>query len=245
MIEVIPTILVKSREEFEKRLRLVEPFVDRVQWDIMDGVFVQNTTFSDTSVLKELLGSDPQATSVLGSKNKGRTLKLRVEADLMVADPQNWIGRFAPLRPHSAEASRGFEGPTVDRLIFHIESTSAPEVLIQDAKVAGFKVGLTLDPDTPLKQVWDYLGEIDLFQTMGVKSGWGGQKFIPEVLDRIGEVRRSYPDLPIAVDGGVNAETAPEIVAAGANILCAGSFIFDSDKIEEAIRQLREAGNRQ
>lgn len=229
MIEVIPTILVKSREEFEKRLRLVEPFVDRVQWDIMDGVFVENTTFSDTAVLKELLGSDPQATSVLGSKNKGRTLKLKIEADLMVADPQNWISRFADT--------------CVDRLIFHIESTSAPEVLIQDAKAAGFKVGLTLDPDTPLKQVWDYLGGVDLFQAMGVKSGWGGQGFVSEVLDRIGEVRRSFPELPISVDGGVNAETAPEIIAAGANILCAGSFIFDSDKIEEAINQLREVGN--
>jgi len=213
MVKVVPTILVKSREEFEKRLRLVEPFVERVQWDIMDGVFVQNKTFSDTSILKDL------------------ETKLVIEADLMVADPQNWIERFVRT--------------AVDRLIFHIESTSEPEVLIQDAKLAGFEVGLTLDPDTPLKQVQDYLEEIDLFQAMGVKSGWGGQEFISEVLDRIGEVRRSFLELDISVDGGVNAETAPEIVAAGANILCAGSCIFDSDNMKEAIRQLREAGNRQ
>lgn len=207
MVVVVPTILVKSQEEFEKRLRLVEPFVDRVQWDIMDGAFVENTTFSDTSILKSL------------------NSKLAVEADLMVADPQNWIEQFV--------------GTVVDRLIFHIESTSAPEVLIQDAKAAGFQVGLTLDPDTPLKQVWDYLEEIDLFQAMGVKSGWGGQEFVSGVLDRIGEVRRSYPDLPIAVDGGVNDKTAPEIVAAGANILCAGSFIFDSPDPRKAVECLR------
>ena len=209
MVEVVPTILVKSREEFEKRLRLVEPFVDRVQWDIADGVFVENTTFSDVSVLKDL------------------DTKLPIEADLMVADPQNWIERFLNTR--------------VDRLIFHVESTSEPEVLIQDAKTAGFKVGLTLDPDTPLKQVWDYLPEVDLFQAMGVKSGWGGQEFVPEVLDRIGEVRRSFPELDISVDGGINAETASQVIAAGASTLCAGSFIFDSDNIEEAIKTLRNA----
>ena len=209
MIEVVPTILVKNQEEFEKRLRLVEPLVERVQWDIMDGVFVQNKTFSDASILKTL------------------DSKLSIEADLMVADPQIWIDRLA--------------GTAVDRLIFHIESTSEPEVLIQDAKAAGFKAGLTLDPDTPLKQVRDYLGEVDLFQAMGVKSGWGGQEFVPSVLDRIGEVRRAFPKLKISIDGGVNAETAPQIVAAGANILCAGSYIFDSDNIEEAIETLRNA----
>ncbi|PJC22874.1 hypothetical protein CO059_01495, partial [candidate division WWE3 bacterium CG_4_9_14_0_2_um_filter_48_10] len=76
MIEVIPTVLVKSQEEFEKRLRLVEPYVERVQWDIIDGVFVENTAFSDVFVLKDL------------------DTKLAIEADLMVADPQNWIERF-------------------------------------------------------------------------------------------------------------------------------------------------------
>jgi len=175
----------------------------------MDGVFVDNTTFSDVSILKDL------------------DTKLAIEADLMVSDPQNWAERFV--------------GTAVDRLIFHVESTSEPEVLIQDAKTAGFKVGLTLDPDTPLKQVWDYLEKIDLFQAMGVKSGWGGQELIPSVLDRIGEVRRPFPEIPISIDGGVNAETASQIVAAGANILCAGSFIFKSDNIEKAIETLRNA----
>lgn len=207
MVEVVPTILVKSQKEFEKRLQLVEPLVERVQWDIMDGVFVENATFSNASILKDL------------------DTKLTIEADLMVSAPQNWIERFV--------------GTVVDRLIFHIESISEPEVLIQDAKAAGFRVGLTLDPDTPLKQVWDYLEKVDCFQAMGGRSGFGGQEFNPLVLDRIAEVRRSFPDLDISVDIGVNAETAPQIVAAGANILCAGSFIFKSDNIEKAIETLR------
>ncbi len=207
MVEVVPTILVKSQKEFKKRLRLVESLVERVQWDIMDGAFVENVTFSDTSVLKEL--DSP----------------LTIEADLMVSDPQNWIERFI--------------NTSVDQLIFHIESTSEPEVLIQDAKVAGFKVGLALDPETPLKQVGDHLGEIDLFQAMGGKSGWGGQEFNPSVLDRVAEVRWQFPDLNISVDIGVNAETAPKIVATGANILCAGSYIFNSDNIKGAVETLR------
>ncbi|HID17375.1 TPA: ribulose-phosphate 3-epimerase, partial [Candidatus Bathyarchaeota archaeon] len=109
------------------------------------------------------------------------------------------------------------------------------------ARAAGFEVGLTLDPDTPFKQVRDYVDELDIFQVMGVKSGFGGQEFIPSVLDRIAEVRRLYPDLPISVDGGVNVETALQMVDAGANILCVGSFIFKSDNIGEAIRLLRQA----
>jgi ribulose-phosphate 3-epimerase len=211
MVEVVPTILVKSAKAFEERLRLVALLVKRVQWDIMDGVFVDNTTFSDVSILKAL------------------DIKLPIEADLMVADPQNWIERFADTQ--------------VDRLVFHVESTSTPEVLIQDARAAGFEVGLTLDPDTPLKQVSDYLGKIDLFQAMGVKSGWGGQEFVRSVLDRIGEVRRDFPKLPISVDGGINSETAPEIIAAGANILCVGSYVFNSDNIESAIEELRQIGS--
>jgi ribulose-phosphate 3-epimerase len=146
----------------------------------------------------------------------------------MVSDPQNWI--------------RPFVGSAVARLIFHIESTAEPEVIIEDAKAAGFEVGLTLDPTTPLKQVWDHLSKLDLFQAMGVKSGWGGQEFTSEVLDKIGEVRRAHPDLPISVDGGVNELTAPEMVAAGATRLCAGSFLFNSDSIAEAILTLGKVG---
>jgi ribulose-phosphate 3-epimerase len=226
--EVVPAILVKSKEEFDKRLRLVEPLVDRIQWDIMDGVFVENITFSDVSALEDL------------------ETKLAIEADLMVAEPQDWIERFAALRPRFNEGSQGSKdsiGSSVDQLIFHIESTAEPEVLIQDARSAGFKIGLTLDPTTPLKQVWDYLDEIDRFQVMGGRSGFGGQDFDPSVLETIREVRKSFPSLPISVDIGVNAETAPEMISAGANILCAGSFIFNSDNIEEAIKQLKEADN--
>jgi ribulose-phosphate 3-epimerase len=210
MVEVAPTILVKSRKEFEKRIKLVEPHVSRVQWDIMDGCFVKNTTYSDISVLEDF------------------ETALAIEADLMVCDPENWIDLF--------------RGTSVDRLVFHVESTSAPEALIQDAKTAGFKVGLTLDPDTPFKQVREYLGEIDIFQAMGVKSGFGGQEFISSALDYIAEVRRLYPDLPISVDGGVNEETALQMVDAGATILCAGSFVFKSDNIEKAIGKLRQVG---
>lgn len=226
MVEIIPAILVKSQKEFEERIRLVEPHVSRVQWDIMDGCFVENTTYSDVSVLGSL-GSDPEADAVLRSENKGRTLKLKIEADLMVCDPANWI--------------KPFKNTPVGLLIFHIESTSAPEVLIQDAKAAGFKVGLALDPDTPLKQVQEHLGEIDRFQAMGGKSGFGGQEFNPVVLDRIAQVRRLLPGLEISVDIGVNDETAPAMVDAGANVLCAGSFIFNSDNIEGAIRSLKLA----
>ncbi|NIT03611.1 hypothetical protein GTO10_01585 [Candidatus Saccharibacteria bacterium] len=226
MVEIVPTILVHSKDEFIKRLELVAPYVSRVQWDIMDGHFVPNTTFSDPLVFEEIeekelwKGPDPDVSL------------LKIEADLMVQDPERWV----ELLKH----------PWVDRLIFHVESKGNHQgwlELIQEAESKSFSVGVTLDPDTPLERVWKFLPKVDLFQAMGVKSGFGGQKFVPSVLGRIREVRDAFPNLPISVDGGVNVETSPGMVAAGATELCAGSAIFESDNVDEAIKALEDASS--
>lgn len=208
--QIIPAILVKTQEEFVERLKLVAPHVSRVQWDIMDGKFVDNVTFSDPSVLPTL------------------DSKLSIEADLMVSDPENWVGRL--------------RHPKVDQLIFHVEAKADAKewpALFNKARAAGFEVGIASEPETPLDRFWDLLSGVDRFQAMGGRSGFGGQKFDPSVLKNIRKVRQSFPDLPISIDIGVNTETASKMVAAGATVLCVGSAIFESDNVEEAITKLK------
>ncbi len=209
--QIVPAILVKTQEEFVKRLELVAPHVSRVQWDIMDGKFVDNVTFSDPSVL-----------STLGSE-------ISIETDLMVSDPENWIQRL--------------RHPKVDQLIFHVEAKADVKswpALFNKARAAGFEVGIASEPGTPLDRFWDLLSEVDRFQAMGGRSGFGGQEFDLSVLENIKKVREGFPKLSISVDIGVNTETAPRMVAAGATVLCVGSTIFESDNVEEVIARLKE-----
>ncbi|GMR19396.1 MAG: ribulose-phosphate 3-epimerase [Patescibacteria group bacterium] len=216
MVEIIPAILVKNQEEFLERLKLAAPHVSRIQWDIMDGEFVDNTTFSDPSVLDDLVSHLPPQTSVPA-----------IEADLMVSDPRSWVGRLTH--------------PGVDQLIFHFESSDDWAPIFGEAKTAGFTIGLAVEPETPFEDYRGLLGQVDRFQAMGGRSGFGGQKFNPAVLEKVRGVRQEFPRLPISIDIGVNEKTAPEMVRAGANILVAGSAVFKSDNVEKAIKDLKKA----
>src|SRR3989344_5809886 len=212
MVEVVPSLLVNTREEFLQRFDLVASHVDRVQWDIMDGIFVDNTTFSDPLVLDEIdkLGYNPPP---------------KIEADLMVSDPANWIDRL--------------HHPGVEQLIFHVESSQDWEPIFAQARAVGFAIGLAAEPETPLAKYEKILEKVDRFQAMGGKSGFGGQKFNPAVLPTIKKIRADFPLLPISVDIGVNPETIPQMVEAGVTILCAGSAIFGAEDIQKAIESLR------
>ena len=219
MVEVVPAILVETEEEFLGRIKLVAPYVSHVQWDIMDGKFVDNVTFSDPSALDDL-------TSQLETSNS----QLAVEADLMVSAPENWVERFSH--------------PGIDRLIFHVESVPDLEPLLEEARGFGFNLGIAAEPETPIEKVIKILPKVDRFQAMGGKSGFGGQHFNPEVLENIRKVRDAFPNIRISVDIGVNLQTVPQMVAAGADILVVGSAIFDSPSVEEAISRLRESASK-
>ncbi len=214
MPEIVPALLVQDSKEFLRRFELVAPHVARVQWDIMDGIFVDNVTFSDPSILDEIdtLGFNPPP---------------KIEADLMVADPANWISRL--------------NHPGVDQLIFHFESASDWKAIFAQTHAAGLAVGLAVEPTTPLAKYEFLLNQVDRFQAMGGKSGFGGQEFNPRVLETVKVVRAKFPKLPISVDIGVNSKTAPAMVAAGAGILVAGSAIYGAEDPVEAIESLRRA----
>jgi ribulose-phosphate 3-epimerase len=131
-----------------------------------------------------------------------------------------------------------------DRCIVHIE-LGDPQPLFAELRTLGIGVGLTLNPETPVDHVLPYLGELDLLLVMSVHPGFGGQHFIPEVLDKVKIARQAIDeqDLPveIEIDGGIKRDNAGEAFAAGVDILVAGSAIFEATDQAAAARAIREA----
>ena len=158
---------------------------------------------------------------------------LPIEAHLMVEHPEDHIGDFI--------------AAGVDCVTIHIESTRHPHRLLQQIADGGVEAGVTLNPGTPLSELEAVVPICDRIQIMSVNPGWGGQKFIPESLDRIRQAREMLDacgreSSPVAVDGGVNESTIAAIVNAGATWLVAGSAVYnDRESVTDAVDRLRRA----
>jgi len=108
-------------------------------------------------------------------------------------------------------------------------------------RTKGIKVGISINPPTSLDKIKEYLGSVDMVLIMSVNPGYAGQKFIPDVLPKIRELRKLKPKLDIEIDGGINKETIKQVVSAGTNVIVAGSAIFGKEDRIKAIEELREA----
>jgi len=111
----------------------------------------------------------------------------------------------------------------IKRIIFHLESTDNPKMIIKKIKNYGFQAGLAINPETPVFKIKKYLEYLDLVLIMSVHPGFSSQKFIPKTLDKIKELRKLDSKILIEVDGGINKEIVSKIIKAGANILAVGS----------------------
>ena len=151
------------------------------------------------------------------------------DVHLMVEHPETQISAFA-------EAG-------ADIITFHIEAARHAHRIVQQIKNAGCRAGIALNPATPLVMLEELLGEIDMALLMTVNPGYGGQKFIPSMLEKIEILHHTVKDngfdVDIEVDGGIQAETSKLVRAAGANILVAGSAIYGAPDAAEAIRRIR------
>ncbi len=160
-----------------------------------------------------------------------RRTDLFLDTHLMVSNPADLLDDFAKAG--------------ADRCIVHVE-LGDPRPCFDTMRARGMGVGLVFNPDTPLDAVEPYLGEIDLLLFMSVFPGFGGQAFIPSVLDKLRRARDLVDERGLAVeleiDGGINEETAPAAAAAGADILVAGSAVFHADDPLAAARRIRAAG---
>jgi len=110
-------------------------------------------------------------------------------------------------------------------------------------KSKGIKVGISINPPTPLEKIKQYLDDVDMVLIMSVNPGYPGQKFIEDVLPKVEELRKLKPELDIEIDGGINYETIRQAAKAGANVFVAGSFIFKQEDRIKVIKELREAAN--
>ncbi len=143
-----------------------------------------------------------------------KTTKKKFDTHLMIDKPEKYIKEFA-------EAGS-------DVIIFHPVATKKPREVIKLIKKYGKKPGVCINPDKPLSVIKPYLKDVDMVLVMSVYAGFGGQKFIPSVLKKIKELRKIFKK-DIGIDGGIDDKTIKLAVKAGANIIIAGSYVYDGD----------------
>ncbi|HLI69191.1 MAG TPA: ribulose-phosphate 3-epimerase [Ktedonobacteraceae bacterium] len=216
MVGLVPSILSADFTRLGEQVRAAEAAgAQRIQIDVMDGHFVPNITMGPMIV-----------------KAVRRCTSLPLEAHLMITNPQEYIEEFARVG--------------ADVIIVHQEVCPHLHRVIQQIKGCGKMAGVALNPSTPVSLLVDVLNLMDLVLIMTVNPGFGGQEFIPEALPKISRVRQMIDarDLKcdVEVDGGIHEQTAPMVVQAGANLLVAGSAIYNEhESVEQAMNRLRGA----
>lgn len=148
-----------------------------------------------------------------------------LDCHLMMTDPQEYIEPFAKAG--------------ADYLTIHVESNAPIGETLEKIREHGVKPGLVVNPDTTIEAVKPWLDRIDMLLVMSVWPGFGGQKFIPKVLETVKAARELAPELDIEIDGGINGETIKQARDAGANVIVAGSYVFSGDYAER-IASLRD-----
>lgn len=216
MIGIVPSILSADFTRLGEQVREAEAAgAQRIQIDIMDGHFVPNITMGPMVV-----------EAVRGCTS------LPLEAHLMITNPEQYIEDFAKAG--------------ADIIIVHQETSPHLHRVIQQIKKAGKKPAIALTPSTPVVMLEDILALLDMVLIMTVNPGFGGQEFITEMLPKIARMRQMVTDrnlqCDIEVDGGIHEGTVRQAVQAGANLLVAGSAVYNQrETVAHAIQRLRNA----
>jgi ribulose-phosphate 3-epimerase len=212
MVEIAPSILSADFRRLGEQLATVERAgASYIHVDVMDGHFAPNLTVGPFIV-----------------EWVRKATKLPIDAHLMVENPDNFIGAFARAG--------------ANMISVHPEATYHLDRTLNHIRQAGCQAGVVLNPATPLAMIEEVITEVDYVLMMSVNPGFSGQKFIPSSLDKLRRLRdlirmKSSP-ARIEIDGGVGVDNAAEIVAAGAEILVAGSAIFGAKDPAEALKEL-------
>ncbi|CAM2807739.1 MULTISPECIES: ribulose-phosphate 3-epimerase [Staphylococcus] len=213
MTKIFPSLLSADFLNLKQEMiELERAGVDALHFDVMDGQFVPNI-----SIGFPILEAVRSATS------------LPIDVHLMINNPEQYIDTFI---------DKG-----ANKLSVHYEATPHIHRIIQRIKNRGVEAGVVINPGTPISALDTLLDEVDYVLIMSVNPGFGGQKFIPSSLRKIAQLKEQRKqrelDFKIEVDGGVNAETAAQVIEAGADWLVAGSYFFNQQNYQQATQILK------
>ncbi len=212
MIKISPSVLTADFLTLKQDIEKLEKSgVDMLHLDVMDGIFVPNISFG-VPVIQSIR----------------RHTDLPLDVHLMIDRPHRYIKEFAAVS---------------DWLGFHYEAGSDNAALLKEIRELGCKACITIKPCTEPEAIYDLLELCDMVLVMSVEPGFGGQKFMPSALEKLSklrdEVKRRGLSVELEVDGGINAETAPLAIKAGATVLVAGNYIFSAEDMAARVSEIK------
>lgn len=215
-VEVAPSILSSDFSRLELEINQVQDLAESIHVDVMDGHFVPNISIGPV---------------VSNSLKRSDALSVPLSIHLMISDPWKYGPKFL--------------ADPEDKIIFHSETTDRPRELINRLRESGCQVGVSQKPESSPEEIFPLLPMVDEVLVMGVNPGFGGQDFQPQAVERIKMISEKISevdsDVKIAVDGGMNPETAGDVADAGADIIVAGSAVFGKDDRRAAIKNILAA----
>lgn len=212
-IKIAPSILAADFGNLSLECKKIDKSnADWFHLDVMDGLFVPNISYGMPIV-----------------KSIRKMTKKPLDVHLMIIEPERYIDKFIEIGS--------------DILTVHIEATSKMDNIIDKINHSGIKSGIAINPDTPISKLDDYISNVDLICLMGVHAGFGGQKFIKKTFNRLEELKNlinsKNSSALIEIDGGVNENNFEKLKNLGADVLVAGSYIFNSSNYNAAIDLLK------
>ncbi len=195
-MKIIPAILTSDPDALKRMINQAEAFTDYVQVDIVDGKFVDKPTSITAHDLARIRTS------------------LQMEAHLMVIDPDKYV--------------EAFKRAGVRKIVFHCEETASPSPkrVVEEIRALGLEVGVAISPETPLSKLEGLSDTVDSVLFLSVHPGSQNQKFIPQVLGKVSELRNKKPSLETGLDGGIKLSNIKKVAESGVDFVCVGSGIF-------------------